>query len=357
MFETIEAGFLALYGPLNNDEQRELYQRVFRIFVARDYSFTTSGVRWDDNTFVVSFEIHEVLWRLFLAIERGVSVTDIDPVDIPQFTANWYERVPGIFKKYGKTIDNGQAKIFYSVMLAISTLRDEKNLHIFVSGSGRTDQGWSYSAAAEYLSKRGCSGRFELWDLLTETKNSQVGNFAMDYHQGYVPAIPETATHVLDDTWPCVLKPQEIKKAVDRGVVITAKIVLNAVVSGSVMRARLPARIFTQPFHSGWERRIVYNYRAPKTGVPVVGCTCSDCLKRQEHFIGEEGEHHIFGMGVKPCFPVPGYNLLRECYPFKAGLVQDYGLAMARVPFAALKRFRQYGIMRSMFIRFILQLN
>jgi hypothetical protein len=346
MFDLIEATFLSIYGPHMTDSKRDLYAKVFRIFAVRDYTWMSSGVRWPDGTYCVSFEIHEVMWRLYRAIERGVSVSDVVETEIPEWTSNWYERIPGMFKRYGKGEDNGQAKIFYSVMLALSGLRDQKDLHIFVPGSGRMTQGWSYSAAAELLTQHGCSGRFELWDLLAEESNGQIGNFTMDYHKGYVPPIPETATHVLDDTYPCVLEPRQVKKAVERGVVVTAKIVLTSPAYGMLMRDRIPSRIFSQPFYSGYEKRIVYNYRPPKVTAPPVGCSCPSCLKRQEHYIGEEGEHHVFGMGVVPCYSLPGYNLLKECYPFRAGHVQDQTLALARMAPNVLKRYQQYGVMR-----------
>jgi len=109
---------------------------------------------------------------------------------------------------------------------------------------------------------------------------------------------------------------------------------------------RLPARIFSQPFYTGNEKRVVYNYTQPIQRVPLSGCFCPDCLKRQEHYVGEDVEHHLFGMGVRPCYALPGYQLLRECYPFRSGHVVDYSLSLLNMPPNVLKRFRQYGISR-----------
>jgi len=346
MFELIDAGFLALYGPASGDPDRDMISSVMRIFASKDYSFTTSGVRWDDRTFAVSMDIHKVLHKLYLAIQRGVCITDVPDKDVPPFSFNWHERVPSMFKRYAAGQDNGQAKIFFSVMVALSALEGKSNLHIFVPGSGSMEQGWSYSAAAEYLTRKKNSGIFELWDPLAVDTTGQIGNFSLNYHKGKAPEIPLTATHVLDDSYPCVLQPRQVVAAVERNVVVSVKMRLDGYARGSIVPFRLPSRIFSQPFYYGAEKRVVYNYKPPIKLTPNPGCFCSDCLKRSEHYVSEDVEHHIFGLGIRPCYPLPGYQLLKECYPFRSGHVVDYATSLLRMPPNMLQRFRQYGILR-----------
>jgi len=346
MFLEISTAFLALYVPSDTTFVDATLYQALRVFSPALKGCTTSYARFHDGTIAVSQDIHNAVWRLHAAITRGVMINKTSDADVPPWTPNWCAGIPSFFKKLkGSPQDCGQAKIFYSVIVALSGVENRKDLVICVPGCGSQDLGWSYPAAAALLTGRGCSGRFELYDPLTVNATVTVGNFTLCYSSKTVSTVADDVTHVIDDTWPSCMETGAILKAIERKVVVSVKANLCAVsspFSSLVAMTRSPVRVFSQPYFSGSEQRAVYNYRAPKISRQLRGCYCANCLRSQDHPIVDEVMHHMVGFGVRPCFSFPGRQLMQAAYPIISGRVKDLRSVLPNLDQVTLKRVLQY---------------
>lgn len=282
----------------------------------------SSGVQVKDGTWIVSYEIFEVLMKLWEAIQRGCKVHEVQ--EAPEFVSNWYEVIPSIFKNLADSDkENGQAKILYSVIVATSSVEDNSECHIVVPGAGTLAYGWSYTAMAMLLSQRGCHGSFDLYDPDTKDLTKIVQGFTMNYYKDVAPqALLDSVTHILDDTFPSAVPLRVITKALAKGVVVSVKANVqkpDSRLNNETQFHQYPLQVFQQPFYSGHERRVVYNYKPRQITRNLVSCTCYNCLKMSAHPLVEEEWHHLIGFGVRPCFAVKGKSLIVKAYGFYTG--------------------------------------
>jgi hypothetical protein len=241
--------------------------------------------------------------------------------------------------------DNGQAKIFYSVVTTASSVPENSKVHVVIPGAGSLQYGWSYTALAMLLSQRGCSGKMDLYDPDTENCVKVVGNFAMNYYAEKAPKdFSDTVTHVMDDTWPSALSIRAVVKLVAQGAVVSMKANVQVAANKLTNEAsiyKLPCQIFHQPFYSGAERRIVYNYKPRPVVRSLHSCSCYDCLKMQRHPLLEEEWHHLVGFGVRPCSPVSGRDMIQTAYPYYTGQ-RDFSVDATTFDLKQLPKINKY---------------
>jgi hypothetical protein len=322
MWEKIDFKFFQAYMPPVDNER---YQQIFdvcKIFSLKILANNTSYVKLEDGTINYSYDIYEVLLNMWTAIQQGKRIDEVyTPIEC-EF--NWREQIPDIFKNLNASKqDSGQAKIFYSVVTAVSGVKAEEPLHVIVPGAGPMEYGWSYTAVAMLLTDRGCTGRFDLYDPLAEEVEKMVGNFKFTYHKRTAPRdYPDTVTHVVDDTFPSAISLRLLNKLVTKGVVVSTKASVRQAdsrLNSEAVLHRLPGKMFMQPFYNGNERRMVYNYR-PEYGMRKQHiCNCYDCAKMAQHPLNEEEWHHAIGFGVRPCFSVKGKTLINQAYAYYTG--------------------------------------
>jgi hypothetical protein len=322
MFDRIDPNFFAAYMPPPTHNMFTLARNVLKIFYMDRKTCNSSSVIVADGTRVISFQIYDILMRLWRGMQDGCRIDEVK--DVPPFVPNWYEVIPDFYKSMGGSkTQNGQAKIMYSVIAATTSVPDGSACHIVVPGAGMQEYGWSYNAIAMILSDRQCHGRMDLYDPIGQNGTKVVGKFTLNFFAEKVPTVfAKSVTHILDDTFPSAVNLKAVAKAIDDGVVVSMKTNVQQIgsrLNNEVILHKAPLRLFQQPFYNGSERRVVYNYKPRQVRRNLSSCCCYDCLKTQSHPIIEEEWHHLIGFGVKPCFAVKGREMIASAYGFYTG--------------------------------------
>jgi len=286
------------------------------LFQESGYHVTSSHATMKDGSIILGFEIFEAFMRLSRAIDAAKLVTEVE-YEQKEYTSNWPNKLPTWMMNYRKGQEQGQAKIFESVLTAVQSFKDQKKMKILVIGSGSVDQGLSYPAIAEVLTDRGCAGEIILTDPLNENKMKVVRDFKLTYKSTFEAPAGKYDV-ILDDSFPPTLTGEQIKKAVDAGTIVSTKSHLDKLSwnnEPSVAFRFLPGvgmRICAQPYYDLKEVRAVYGYRKPKEQVCTSQCHCSDCWKIKDRGRTDLEWYELVKMGIRPCFPYPGKNYVRE---------------------------------------------
>jgi len=312
MFRQIACEIISVYMP----EKEEKWMKAYRLFQESGYHVTSSHATMKDGSIILGFEIYEAFVRLSRAIDAAQLVTEVE-YEQKEYVSNWPNKLPSWMMNYKKGQEQGQAKIFESVLTAVQSFKDQKKMRILVIGSGMVDQGLSYPAIAEVLTDRGCAGEMILTDPLNENKVKVVRDFKLTYKSTFDVPVGKFDV-ILDDSFPPTLTGEQIKRAVDAGAIVSTKSHLDKLSwnnEPTVAFRFVPGvgmRICAQPYYDLREVRAVYGYKKPKEQVCASQCHCSDCWKIKDRGRTDLEWYELVKMGIRPCFPYPGKNYVRE---------------------------------------------
>jgi len=292
--------------------------KAFRLFSETGYHVTSSHIRMKDETILLGIEVFEAFMRLSRAIEQAKKMDEV-VFSSEEYVSNWLSKIPTWMMNYRKGQEQGQAKIFESVLTAVQSFKDQQAMRVLVIGSGAPSQGLSYPAIAEVLTDRGCAGEIVLTDPLNEARSVIVRDFKLTYES--TTKLPEGKFDVvLDDSFPPTLTGKQIEKMVRQGAIVSTKSHLDKIAWNNEPSvsfryiAGVGIRICSQPYYSLKEVRAIYGFKKPVRQYCSNQCHCSDCWKVRDRGRTDLEWYELAKMGIRPCFPYPGKNYVREMY-------------------------------------------
>jgi len=218
----------------------------------------------------------------------------------------WRDSVPVEFI-VTKPYENGQAKIFMSVVRVLTDMVPQVVNVLVVGSTSVAMDALSYDQAAMLMTDLGFSGQFHLYDIYEREREDRRGAFVMHhYARKYVYKSSDTVYDiVLDDAsgW-CGTSSDNVDVA---ELFPHSRVSLKSFIGES------------QPFHSRTEKRLLYGIPSMRVRpIYVEGMDrCAQCVHVGKIFAGlrhvngsEFAFSRLVAMGVRPCSAYRGQHIL-----------------------------------------------